>query len=259
MLRLKCLNLKKIRRVDMKLKKLLLGLTSLCFIIMVGQHVHAQSITYSDSYTELLTELGDEPLRVDFFNTALGTLTSVEVTMSGSLQSFGSVTNTASQNQAFTISTRAQLYDGSLVSGSPNVLPDNFSIFTSFGLIGEQIYTDLSPKTPTPFGPLAANSGSLTVFSTTDPGELALFEGLGQFGYDFATLILTSITGGGGNVLTSIETLASATINVEYDYNNPTQTPIPEPATMTLLGLGLAGLSFTCRRKLKKSNLSGDR
>ena len=132
----------------MKLKKLLAGLMSLCFITMVGQHVHAQTITYSDSYTDLLTELVDEPLRVDFFDTALGTLNGVEVTMSGFLQSFGSVTNTASQNQDFTISTRSQFYNGSLGSGSPNVLPTDFSIFDPFDLIGEQSYMNLSPDTP---------------------------------------------------------------------------------------------------------------
>ena len=103
----------------MKLKKLLAGLMSLCFITMVGQHVHAQTITYSDSYTDLLTELVDEPLRVDFFDTALGTLNGVEVTMSGFLQSFGSVTNTASQNQDFAISM-----DHSSCAYLPMVLAD---------------------------------------------------------------------------------------------------------------------------------------
>ena len=241
----------------MKLKKLLSVLTSLCFIIMVGQHVHALTITYSDSYTDILTELDGQPLNVDFFDTALGTLNSVEVTISGSLQSFGSVTNTAAQNQDFTVSTRAQTYTGFLDSGSPDVLPTEFSIFSSFDLIGEQSYTDLPQDTPTDFGPLAAYSGLLECFSSTDSYDLALFVGVGQFGYDFDTLIATSIVGGGGNVSTSIETYASATINVEYDYTptstpTPTPTTIPEPATMTLLGLGLAGLGFTRWRKPKK-------
>ncbi|NDY72768.1 hypothetical protein DO021_00745 [Desulfobacter hydrogenophilus] len=122
-------------------------------------------------------------------------------------------------------------------------LDETFNVFNPFTLIGEKD-VNLDFGATTSFGPVAiTNSGALT------PTDLNQFVGSGDFGYDFNTAILTSISGGGGNFSTDIETMAGASLTVVYDYDvaGPTSV-VPEPATL-LFGLSLMGLAHRCRRK----------
>lgn len=232
----------------MTISSVIRSMTVGCALAASGFAAHASVITLSDSFSNLLTELVGESLRVGLFDSTQGTLNRVVVTMSGDLASQGTVRNTAAQAQNFTVSTRAQLYTGTAAAGSPAALPSLVDIFAPFALIGQQSYVQLAPDVPVPFGPVSASTGIFTVLDTTDAGELAQFLGAGDFGYDVDSLILTAIQGGGGNIVTSIETLAGATLAVEYQFTpRPTQAPVP--ATLPLVALGLAGLAFTLRRK----------
>lgn len=228
----------------MTLKNFLMGVMLSCVLLFTAGSSIADTISYTDSFSNLLTELQDEPLRVQQFDSSLGTLNSVSVSWTGYLKSDGSVTNNAAGLETATVSTRGQLYEGTL-QGLASGLDATFDVFAPFALITEQEFTLLSPGVPAAFGPADINnSGVLT------PTELTPFIGTGEFGYDFTTRILTSISGGGGNFGTDIQTSTSATLIVVYDYDveNPS-APIPEPATFMLFGLGLMGLAHRCRRK----------
>lgn len=234
----------------MRLKALISTLVFMGSVMLTTAQIQAATITDTDSFAGLLTELADQPLRVDLFNGALGTLTKVIVTLEGSLTSQGTVTNTAAQAQSFTVSTRAQLFEGTKSGSSPAVLPGTFAIFTPFDLIGSQTYSGLAPNTPTAFGAFSAPKGPLTVLDTT--ANLAQFIGAGVFGYDFDTLILTSVQGGGGNVTNAITTTANATLTVTYEYEGDVAV-VPEPTTVSLVGLGLIGLAYARRRQSRKA------
>lgn len=236
----------------MKLKILLPVLMLSCFIALAGGNVHAIVISDSDSFDGVLTELVNEPLRVERFNGALGTLNRVTVTLGGSLATEGGVVNTAANPQSFTVSSRAQQYDGTKTADAPDALPSPFNIFEPFDLIGEQDYVDLPPNEPADFGPFVEVKGPLTALDTTDAGEMSQFEGAGLFGYDFNTIIATIISGAGGNVIAELDTVASAVLTVEYEFTEDVVTPIPEPTTIVLFGLGLLGMGAAFRRKLKK-------
>jgi hypothetical protein len=233
-----------------KLKMILCGSMLVAVMALTGLNAQAIPTVDMDSYDDVLTELAGEPLRVDLFNPALGILNSVEVTLEGYLRSGGQVTNNAAGPEDFTVSTRAQLYEGVLAAGSPMALPGTFPIFNPFDLIEQEAYMALPAGVPTAFGPDQTDKGPLTVLSTTNAVDLAQFVGVGQFGYDFTTEILTTILGGGGNIDTSIDTIAGAKLTVTYDYDVPS---VPEPALTGLFGLGLVGLGFARRRVRKKT------
>ncbi len=235
----------------MLLKALLSTLVFIGSLTLTTAPIQAATFTDTDSFSAEITELTDQPLRVDPFDASLGTLTKVTVTLSGSLSSVGTVTNTAAQAQSFTVSTRAQQYDGTKSGGSPAVLPSTFQVFTPFDLIGSQAYTALAPNTPAAFGPYSADRGPLIVFTSTSLADLAQFVGGGAFGYNFNTLILTAVQGGGGNVTTAINTNASASLSVTYEFEGDVAV-IPEPTTVSLVGLGLLGLAYARRRQSQK-------
>ena len=238
-----------------RVKALALRVVLACAVLaFAGVNAQALNVSDSDSFANQLTELAGNPLRVDQFNSALGTLKGVKVTLSGNLTSAGDVTNTAAQSQTFTVSTRVEEFLATLATGGPSAL-SNYEVVAPFTLINSQKYTDLGSGTTAAFGPGAYDTGVLEVFTSTDPAALAGFIGTDTFGYDFTTSILTSISGGGGNVSSLIETLAGATLAVEYTYDEvvqPPPPPVPEPSTMLLLGLGMAGLLTIGRKRITK-------
>lgn len=238
-----------------RVKVLISNIVLVCVVTMfVALQAQASSISYSDSFDNLLTELNGEELRVSQFDSSLGTLTGVSITMSANLSSSGNVINTAAQNQTFTVSTRVESFIAELASGGPSVLAD-YEIIPELTLINRQSYTNLSPNTNAAFGPADYATAVLAVYDTTAAASLAGFIGTSDFGYDVNTSILTSISGGGGNVLTAIETLAGATLTVEYMYDEvapPPVSTVPEPSTVTLLSFGVLGLAAVARKRMSK-------
>lgn len=219
--------------------------------VMSADHTYALTISDADSFTNILTEIVNEPLSVDLFDDMGGTLqlTKVTVTLGGNLTSSGQVTNRAAQNEMFNVSTLGQSYRGTLQAGGPASLPGMLDIFSPFARIQSQDY-DLASNTSGLFGPGSANSSAM--FMTTDQGELDQFIGIGAFGYDINSIILTTIQGGGGNVDISIETLADADLTVVYEFNDVggnSGTVVPEPISATLGLIGLVSLSTATKRR----------
>lgn len=222
-------------------------------IFITQMTVSADTIEFSDSYTDILTELSDQQLRVSYFDAALGTLTGVEVTLlasfvevtlGASLTSSGQITNNAAQAQDFTVATRAQQYDGVGIN-LPTALSSPVTAITPFTLIAEQSYVGLGVGETADFGPGTTGLVKSSLFSGFDGS----FIDTGEFGYDFTTLIVTSFVGGGGNISADIQTFADAVLKVEYTYDAPSTNVVPEPGTMLLLGFGLLGLAGINRKK----------
>lgn len=216
----------------------------------------ATSCTDSASFSGLTTELSAEALRVDKFEAIVGqTLDQVIVTITGQLDSSGTVTNNAAGSETFSVSTLAQQYSGALAGGI-TALPSTFDVFAPFTSIHAEAYTLAGGGTSDSFGPGGASTGGpLTVLDTTDALDLVQFidtnlVGTDQFGYDFTTMILTTISGGGGNVATNINTTADATLTVTYLFSEDS-VDVPEPASIVLLGFGLlaAGAARARRRR----------
>jgi hypothetical protein len=223
--------------------------------LVVAPKANAVSLfTSTDSFATQITELNGAPkLKVSKYTAGPGeVINAVIVKLTASLKSSGTITNTAAQAQSFTVRTRVDQYDFNPSTGAPVAL-STLSPFAPLAVIGQQSYTLLAPNTPTNFGPGTASASTSVSFTGT---QIAQFLGSGTFGFDPSTLILTAVSGGGGNVTTNITTFADATLEVEYVGE---RTPVPEPTTMGLLA-SVGGLFAMKKRfgsqknKVKVSN-----
>jgi hypothetical protein len=210
---------------------------------------NAASVLFSssDSFSNLVTELEGTPkLTVSKYKPLAGeTITKVLVSLSASLTSGGTITNTATQAQTFTVGTFVDTYNVEPVPGAPAAL-STLSLFTTKDLIGKEKYTKLAPNTPAGFGSFTTNDSTSVAF--TNAADIVQFLGSGNFSVAPFTSIFTGVAGGGGNVSTNITTLASAKFTVEYQGEKAVPEPLTILGTLTAAGLGIAMKKFKSRQ-----------
>jgi len=94
-----------------------------------------------------------------------------------------------------------------------------------------------------------------TLIDSTDISVIGQFidanpGGTDEFGYDFNSLIAISLSGGGGNFATNINTTASADLSVTYFYGSrPEADVLLGPGGLGFVLLGLAAMGI--RRKIR--------
>lgn len=181
---------------------------------------------------------------IDQFDTSLGTLNSVTLTLTGNTRSTTTIDNTSAANAFFRYDSSIQwLFE---VVDSDDVLTNGFnSILATTGAFVSLNSGDILDLGQT------SSTGSAT-FNFSSAADLADFIGTGTVGIGCNTFSSSSFTGGGGNLDSTQVTTAQCLGSVSYDYtaaNVPPTGNVPAPATLALLGLGLAGLGLSKRRK----------
>jgi hypothetical protein len=160
------------------------------------------------------------------FNSALGTLTKVQLDLSGSLTTVLTVTNDAPTGSSGNAKMELQMtvQDAGINLNVPEL--DLFSPEFSYLIgAGQSVTSNILTK-----------SGTSSDQYTSAP-IIAEFTGPGTIVLPASTFTQTWLTNTGGNTFVAQSTYAQLTGTVTYTY-----TPVPEPATLSLLGLGLVGL-----------------
>lgn len=212
--------------------------------LALTSNAHALTITDSFSNAEQTTEISQSGL-LDYFDSNLGILDSVQLFLEGAMTTTITLTNNAVQTQVTKGTGTVDLFFTGVPALSVPVPAVSLSATTGF--------VSLNAGETQSYGPLT-NTGFWDSGVQTGAGILSAFSlaGGGTFSVGCSSLSGITITGGGGNIGSDQATTAGCSARVEYVYHDAPPPPppsVPEPATLGLLGLGLLGLGFARRRK----------
>jgi len=212
-----------------RMKKHLLALA----LIAAAGAAQAATVTQSVALVEEVTEIA-QSFSFNKFDSALGTLNSVSITLDGAATSSASFINSAAQDQNFAFSS-------------------TLSLFLSGAGLNEQLDLALFnyPRTLTAVGTTDLGTVNAADSLSVSAADLAAFIGTGTTSLLCESGVSNTQNGGGGNITVTQATTAGCGITVVYDYTvaAPPPAPIPEPASMALIGLGALGLAAVRRRK----------
>jgi len=224
---------------------------ALAFAAALIPFASAQAAVISFSNSIGLQETDwSELLRLNKFDTRLGTLQSVQFDLNGLLQGSGEAENKSSKAAKVTISLGSEMTltrpDGTLLVMTNPLFKKDYN-FAGYDRVLD-------------FGGASGARTGLIEISDSDSfisllaGDLALFSAAGGGFIDLGI----SATGhseatGSGNMSSNFENFASASATVTYTYD-PVVVDVPEPATLATMmaGLGLIGVARR-RRAAKKA------
>ena len=210
---------------------------------------------------------GTNPMVFNKFDTSLGTLQSVNLTMSYSITQSTSITfSTASTLQVTSgfEKTGSSTLQGTTIDlslpnsgGTTTLVQAQAPVLTytkTFDPNGtaQTFSTDLPPTSPYYLKPDNQDSNKITgtVSKTiTDPTLLALFAGAGTIELPASATSASMVTNTNGNYGSRVLTYAGITIEISYTY---APVVVPEPSSVILMGLG-GGLVLLCHRRSRRS------
>jgi hypothetical protein len=217
----------------------------------------AGSITYTGSFGPATTDFSNSVSLLDW-NPALfpgQTLTGVVVTfkVTDDISNITLTNNSGTIQNSFDVASTSKTF----FSGAPEAglwfpaSPLTLTLFDS-GLIslGNSGGNCVIATPTTSCQSVSYNPASVSGTSSYTGVNLALYQGVGSFSINGATLAGTSFSGGGGNLQLNQTTTATFMGTVTYTYS---ASQAPEPATMSLFGGALLGIGFFARKRAKKA------
>lgn len=188
------------------------------------------------------------------FDTSLGALTSVTLTLGGENTTSYNILNSAQQEQTFQVIDTTQLFltdDAGLNLVDPNTASLFDPIITFNSSTGP---TTIAASATEGFGPFTDSDSTDYLFPGAN-GSLAFFEGGPGDTFTLAASTLSgfNLQGGGGNLTVQQETQARFFGSVTYTYTPEEQPPASAvPGPLPLLGAATAfGFSRKLRQRMK--------
>lgn len=222
------------------------GVAALAMVVLsLGSYARSSTLSYTVTGSVGPAQANwSLPLTVAQFPSSLGTLTSVTLTLDGTMSTTliaGNITGTTivstSESSSGSVSTVAQLSlqdsSGSL-SGTPQL-----SIMSPF-----EPYTLAAGSSESWSLGSTTGSGSATY---TDAYTLGEFTGAGTITLTASANAFTDQVNTGGASYATETTNAGLVADVTYTYS----APVPEPSTYALLGGSIAAL-VSCRRRWRR-------
>ena len=183
---------------------------------------HGASLTFTNS--EAPTPISQDGM-LDLFDTNIGVLHSVRLTLFGTGTSSFTLVNTSTSSQDVTANSKILMYFSSLLPGLGNTLDGllpALSLQSSTGLV------------------------SLAPGATSIVGTLFSQAGGGSFTLSCESADEKEVVGGNRSVSVGLVPQSGCGATVVYDY---TPHRVSEPASLVLAGLGMMGLAAIRRRK----------
>jgi len=202
---------------------------------------HAAMVMYSDSVPVQTTNWSDT-MMLPLFDPSLGTLTSVKLTLDGSVSGTAKYESLDASPALIDLNLQATItLQKPDLSNLVQIIPlanvsENASAFDGT--------VDFDGASGTTFAGLNGSASDMTTL--TLPADLALFTGVGNINLPVSGTG-SSNGSGAGNLITQFATSAGATAKVVYTFE-----PVPEPTSFALAGLGMAGLLLAGWRKRRR-------
>jgi len=224
------------------MKKTILALIFSGSIAVTGA---VQADIMTDSFTNSLetTEISQTG-SLSMFDSALGTLDSLILTLSGDSISNTVMTNTASGAQSFSFeSTLNFFFDVTSVNQVVPVPTFETTLASTGGFVtlASNETLDLGTQNDSGFYELMVSGAALVDFigAAGDTFELGC-----------NTFTGSNMTGGGGNIETAQQTQASCSADIAYTYSADIPVAeVPEPSTLWLFGASILGFAGLRKRK----------